>query len=64
MDPQELGFLDKRAIDNYVFSGLIEKGFAPGFEEVQAITDIIVDMMIDMGIAFEQEEVEEEDEAE
>lgn len=64
MDQQELGFLDHRAIDNYIFNGLVEKGFVPGFEEVQAITDVIVSMLIDMGVAFEQEEVEEEDEAE
>lgn len=57
-------FLDKRAIDNYLFNGLVKNGFVPGFEEVQTITDIFVSMLVDMGVALEQEiEVgEEEDE--
>ena len=64
MDQQELGFLDYRAIDNYIFNGLTKKGFVPGFEEVQAVTDIVVSMLVEMGVAFEQEVIEEEDEAE
>ncbi len=45
-----------REIDEYVFNELVASGYAPGIDEVQAITDIFMSMMYNFGILYIPEE--------
>ena len=58
MDQQDV-FLDDRAIDEYVYNGLLARGYAPGIEEAQAITDIFLELMIGLGIELTEDGTEE-----
>jgi hypothetical protein len=40
-------YLDRRAIDDYIFTALISEGYAPDIKEVHTITDIVVDLLVD-----------------
>lgn len=54
---QDPVFLDDRMIDNYLFSHLVELGYAPTLEEIQDITDIFFMLLNDCGvIAMDEEE--------
>lgn len=48
MDNQDL-FLDNRLIDEYVFNSLIARGYAPSIDEAQTITDIFLELLIEIG---------------
>jgi len=47
-------YLDRRAIDDYIFTALIEEGFAPALKEVHTITDIVIDLLIDCQLVEEE----------
>ena len=55
MDQKEV-FLDDRAIDELVYNGLMARGYTPGIEEVQSITDIFLELLISLEIAYGQED--------
>ena len=44
-------YLDPRAMDNYIFEKLLESGYAPELEEVQTITDIFIELLIQLQLA-------------
>jgi hypothetical protein len=64
-------FLDRRSMDNYIYKHLIEAGYVPGLDEVQDITDIMIDLLITLEVLKEEdiekefemiEEIDDEDE--
>ena len=55
MDQKEV-FLDDRAIDELVYNGLMARGYTPGIEEVQSITDIFLELLISLELAYGQED--------
>lgn len=59
MDPKDV-FLDDRAIDEYVYNGLVAHGYAPGIEEAQVITDLFLELIIGMGIVLAEDGTEGE----
>jgi hypothetical protein len=40
-------YLDRRAIDDYIFTALVSEGYVPDIKEVHTITDIVVDLLVD-----------------
>ena len=55
-------FLDPRAMDNYIFEKLVESGYAPDLEEVQTVTDIFIELLIQLQLA-DPVEIEDGDES-
>jgi hypothetical protein len=55
---EESFFLDDRAIDNYLFTHLVELGYAPTLEEIQDITDVFFMLLSDVGVISEEEQGE------
>jgi hypothetical protein len=64
-------FLDRRGMDNFVFKKLVEAGYAADVDEVQDITDIMIELLIHLRVLHEEEleddieileEIEDEDE--
>lgn len=54
MDKPEI-FLDDRVIDEFVFNSLLARGYAPSIEEAQSITDIFLELLIRLEIAYGEE---------
>jgi hypothetical protein len=54
-------FLDPRSMDNYIFEKLLESGYAPDIEEVQTVTDIFIELLIQLQLV-DPVEIENEDE--
>jgi hypothetical protein len=55
---EESFFLDDRMIDNYLFTHLVELGYAPTLEEIQDITDVFFMLLGDVGVISEEEQGE------
>jgi hypothetical protein len=64
-------FLDRRGMDNFVFKKLVECGYAPDVDEIQDITDIMIELLIHLRVLHTEdldddmellEEIEDEDE--
>lgn len=47
-------YLDRRAIDDYIFTALVEEGLVPALKEVHTITDIVIDLLIDCQLVEEE----------
>ena len=52
-------FLDRRSMDDYLFTALVDKGYAPNLKEVHAITDIVIDLLIDTKVLRDELTLEE-----
>ena len=48
-------FLDRRGMDNFIFKKLVESGYAPDVDEVQDITDIMIELLIHLKVLHAEE---------
>jgi hypothetical protein len=58
-------FIDEAQIAKYLYSRLVQDGYAPAADEVLDLAEYVFDFLIEMsyiqGIEMEVEEIEEED---
>lgn len=47
-------YLDRRGIDDYIFTALVNEGYAPALKEVHTITDIVIDLLVDCQLVEEE----------
>ena len=47
-------YLDRRSVDDYIFTALVSEGYAPDLKEVHTITDIVVDLLVDCQLVEEE----------
>jgi hypothetical protein len=52
---EETFFIDDKMIDDYLFTNLVELGYAPTPEEVENITDLFIMLLSDIGVISEEE---------
>lgn len=52
-------FVDRRPIDSFLFTRLIEYGYAPSIDEVQDLTDIFFELLVEL--EMEVIEIDEDD---
>jgi hypothetical protein len=60
---EEILFVDEEQIGNFFYNELISRGYAPGEAEIEDLSEIAFDLLVELGIVQEESiEYYEEDE--
>jgi len=51
--------LDKQIVESYIYHCLLECGFLPSSEEVETLGVIFIELLLEMGLAAEEDDVDE-----
>lgn len=50
---EEINYISEEQIENFIYSSLVERGYVPGKAETQDLSEIVFDLLIEIGIIDE-----------